>query len=138
MKLSFLKLFDNNLSKYFTFKITSCMQWLFWIIYQNYRGLVLAFAAHFLHHFSIKMFFIWYFIYGQSFNVIPFFPSYQTKCVVEFLFRQLMSSWTLRFIFDHPLKQWTIGRKKGKDRNKEIWISRERNEIFRRHKKHFS
>ena len=26
------------------------------------------------------------------------FSGYQTKCVIEFLFRQLMTSWTLRFI----------------------------------------
>ena len=39
------------------------MQWLFWVIYQNYKevcglGQAFGFAAHFLHHFSIKMFFI--------------------------------------------------------------------------------
>ena len=36
-KLPFLRLFDNLLSKYLTFKIIPCMQWLFWIIYQNYK-----------------------------------------------------------------------------------------------------
>ena len=40
------------------------------------------------------------------------FTRYQTKCVIEFLFRQLMTSGTLRFIFDHPLKQWPTGRKR--------------------------
>ena len=35
MKLPFLRLFDNHLSKYLAFKIISCMQWLFWAIYQN-------------------------------------------------------------------------------------------------------
>ena len=29
----------------------------------------------------------------------------QTKCVIEFLFRQSMTSWTLKFVFDHLLKQ---------------------------------
>ena len=48
----FVRLFDNPLSKYFTFKIISCMQWLFWVIYQYYRGLGLAFAAHSLDDFS--------------------------------------------------------------------------------------
>ena len=67
-----------------------------------------------------------------------FFSRYQTKCVIEFLFRQLMTSWTLRFIFDHPLKQWPTGRKRGKDRNTKIWISSERKELFRWNKKHFS
>ena len=39
---------------------------------------------------------------------------YQTKCVIKFLFKQLMTPLTLRFIFDHPLKQWLTG-KKGED-----------------------
>ena len=43
-----------------------------------------------------------------------FFPRNQTKGVIEFLFRQLMAPSTLRLIFDHPLKQWLTGRKKGK------------------------
>ena len=42
------------------------------------------------------------------------FSRYQTKCVIEFLLRQLMASSTLRFIFDHSLKQWPTGRKKGR------------------------
>ena len=28
-----------------------------------------------------------------------------------------MASWTLRFIFNLPPKQWPTGRKRGKDRN---------------------
>ena len=32
------------------------------------------------------------------------FLRYQTKCVIKFLFRQLMISLTLRFIFLQPLK----------------------------------
>ena len=65
------------------------------------------------------------------------YRQFQTKCVIEFLFRQLMTSWTLRFIFDHPLKQWPTGRKRGKDRNTKNWISREWKELFRWNKKHF-
>ena len=68
----FVRLFDNPLSKYFTFKIISCMQWLFWVIYQYYRGLGLAFAAHSLDDFS-KNVLIWYSIYVQSFNFISLF-----------------------------------------------------------------
>ena len=37
MKLHFLRLFDNFISKYLTFKIISCMQRLFWVIYQTYK-----------------------------------------------------------------------------------------------------
>ena len=45
------------------------------------------------------------------------FSGYQTKYFIEFLFRQLMTSRTLRIIFDHPPKQWPTGRKEVKDRN---------------------
>ena len=53
------------------------MQWLFWVIYENIkRRLGLGFGTHFLHDFSMKMFLIQYSINGQSFSVIPFFPSH--------------------------------------------------------------
>ena len=59
------------------------------------------------------------------------FSRYQTKCFIDFLFRQLMTSHTLRFVFDHPQKQWPTGRKRGKDRNRKNWeISWERKELF--------
>ena len=46
---------------------------------------------------------------------------YDVPCRVgEFLFRQLMLSWTLRSIFDRPPKQWPTGRKRRKDRNTKI------------------
>ena len=41
------------------------------------------------------------------------FSRYQTKCIIKFLSRQLMS-WTLKFILDQALKQWLTGRKEGK------------------------
>ena len=43
------------------------------------RGLLLAFGAHFVHYFLMKMFLIQYSINGQSFNIIPFFPSQDIK-----------------------------------------------------------
>ena len=43
------------------------------------RGLGLGFGTHFLHDLSMKMFLIQYFINGQSFNVITFFPSQDIK-----------------------------------------------------------
>ena len=50
------------------------------------RGLGLAFGTHFLHNFSIKIFFIEYSINGQSFNVIPFFlPEISNKMCYEVL-----------------------------------------------------
>ena len=66
------------------------------------------------------------------------FTTYQTKCVIKFLFRQLMTLQSLRFIFDQPLKQWLTGRKWWEDGNTKNWISREQKELFRWNKKHFS
>ena len=65
------------------------------------------------------------------------FLRYQTKCVVKFLFRQLMMSQTLRIIFDQPLKQWLTGRKRGEDGNIKNWISQKRKELFIWNKKTF-
>ena len=42
------------------------------------------------------------------------FSGYQIKFVIEFLFRQLMMARTLRFIFDHPSKQWPQIEKEGR------------------------
>ena len=45
---------------------------------------------------------------------------YQTKCVIKFLFRQLMMSCALRFFLDQPLNQSLTGRKRGEDENTKI------------------
>ena len=102
------------------------------------RGLALAVDAHFLHDFSIKMFLIWYSYNGQSSNVTPYFLRKISKCVIRLLLPQLMMSWILRFFLDQPLKEWLTGRKRGKDKNTKTWISRERKDLFRWNKKHFS
>ena len=60
-----------------------------------------------------------------------YFSGYQTKRAIEFLFRELMTSWTLRFIFDHVEKE-------GRREIQKNWISREQKEHFRWNKKHFS
>ena len=39
------------------------------------------------------------------------FSRYQTKCVIKFLFTQLMTSLIFRFFLDQPLKQWLTGEK---------------------------
>ena len=63
------------------------------------------------------MFLFHYSTNRQSFNVILFFFSrYQTKRV-KFLIRQLMTSQTLRFIFDYLLKHSLTGKKGQEDRN---------------------
>ena len=40
------------------------------------------------------------------------FTRHQTKCVIKLLVRQLMTSCTLRFFLNQPLKQWLRGNKK--------------------------
>ena len=49
-----------------------------------------------------------------KFRFYTFFLRYQTKCVIKFLFRQLMMSLALSFIFDHLLIQWPTGKKEEK------------------------
>ena len=39
------------------------------------------------------------------------FSRSQTKCVIKFLFSQLMTSKTLSFFLDQPLQQWLTGMK---------------------------
>ena len=48
-----------------------------------------------------------------------------------------MTSQTLWFFFNQPVKQWLIGRKRGEDENTQISISWERKELFRWNKKTF-
>ena len=57
--------------------------------------------------------------------------SQDTNNVINFLFRQLMTSGILRFFLDQSLKQWLTGKKRGGDENRKIGISRERKELFR-------
>ena len=47
------------------------------------------------------------------------FSRYQTKCVVKFLSRQLMTSYTLRFILGHHLSN---GRQAEKEERMEVQI----------------
>ena len=48
------------------------------------------------------------------------FSRYQTKCVTKFLLRQLMTSETLGFFLDQPLKQWLTAEKRREDENTKI------------------
>ena len=115
-------LFDNPLSKYLTFKRISCMQWLFWVIYQNYKEVWDELLMHiFCMIFPLKCsLFDTPSMDKVLMSYFFSFSRYQTKCVIEFLFRQLMASSTSRFIFDHPVKQWPTGRKRGKNGNTKI------------------
>ena len=48
------------------------------------------------------------------------FSKYQTKCVIKFLFRQLLMSETLRFFLNQPVKQWLTRKKREEDENTQI------------------
>ena len=121
-KVTFLRLFDNPLSKYLTVKRISCLQWLFWVIFQNYKEVWDQLLVHiFCMIFPKKC----YLFDTQSMNKVsvpqPFsYSRYQTKCITEFLFKQFMVSQTLIFIFDHPQNQWLTGRKRKKNGNTKI------------------
>ena len=102
-------------------------------------GLALAFGTHFLHDFSIKMFFF-NTLSMDKVSISYRFPSQDIKQNV--LKSSYLDSWWChkfifdqRFIFDQPLKQWLREAKRGEDRNTKIWISWERKQLFRWNKK---
>ena len=66
-----------------------------------------------------------------SMSQIVSFSRYQIKCVIKFSFGQMMTSKTLRFLLIQPLKQWLTGKKRSKAENTKIWISWERNSVFK-------
>ena len=74
-----------------------------------------------------------------KFQCYTFFLSQDIKqSVIKFSFRQLITSRTLRFVFNHQLKQWPKRSKSGVDENTKIWISQEWKELFRWNKKYSS
>ena len=107
------------------------MQWLFWVIYPFKKGSKTSLWCIFSAWFSNKNVPYWILYQWTQFQCHKFFPSQDTKQnVIKFLFRQLMTSQALRFIFDQPLKQWLTGKKRGADGNTKNWISWERKAFF--------
>ena len=49
----------------------------------------------------------------------------------------MITSQTLRFFLNQPLKQWLTRKKRGEDENTKIQISQEQKELFRSNKKAF-
>ena len=49
------------------------------------------------------------------------FSRYETKCDIKFLFRQLMTSWTLRFFLRSTSKAMANSEKKREDKNTKIY-----------------
>ena len=91
IKLTFSMLSDNPLSKYFIFKRIFCMQRLLLskIKKRFETSIWCTFSAWFLHEnipYVILSIDKVYLLYLFSFT------GYQTKCVIKFLFRQLMTS----------------------------------------------
>ena len=82
------------------------------------ESLGLAFGAHFVHDFSMKVFCM----YTLSMDKVLMShlissSRYQTKCVIKFLSGQLTMSLTLRFFLNQTLEQWMTGKKRGEDEN---------------------
>ena len=102
------------------------------------RALGLAFRAYFQHNFSIKIFLIYTLSTDKMLIFILFnsFSRYQIKCVIKFLFRQLMMSY--KIYLQSSSKVMANREKRGKDRNWKIRISWARKELFRWDKKYFS
>ena len=63
----------------------------------------------------------------KRYSVVPayLFKISNKMCKLSF-YRQLMTSQTLRFIFNHPLKQWPTGKKGGRQKYKDLNILRTR------------
>ena len=126
LKLTFLMLFDNPLSKYLSFKRNSCIQNLFWIFSRIKKVYGDSFWCTFSAWFFDKNVFYLILYERAKFQChIYSFPRYQTKCIMKFLFSQLMMSQTIRFMLGQHLKQWLTGRKRGEDGNTKTRISRE-------------
>ena len=140
--LTFLRVFDNPLSKYFFLLLKKFLvcNGCFGIFTKIKRGSETSFWCIFSSWFFHKNVFLFNTLWMSKVSVsyLFSFPRYQTKCIIKFLYRQLMMSQTIRFMLDQPLKQWLTGRKRGEDGNTKIWISREGKELFRWNKKHFS
>ena len=101
------------------------------------RGLGLASGTAWFFHNNVP-----YSIPYQSMDKVSMshlisFSRYQTKCDIKFLFRQLMSSWTLRFFLRSTSKAMVDSEKKREDKNTKIWMSREWKELFRSNKSIF-
>ena len=68
---------------------------------------------------------------GTKFQCHTFFPSQDIK---QNVLSSYLGNWwrhkLLRFIFDHPLKQWPTGRKRGKDGKRKIWYLENEKSFF--------
>ena len=123
------------------------MQWLFWVVYQNIKGSGTSFWCTFSVWFFHKN--VPYLILYQwtKFQCHTFFPSQDIKQNV--LLSSYLDSWWRHKLFhwiykvnkiflNQPLKQWLTGKKRGKRKNTQIWISWEWEEPCKLNKKHFS
>ena len=58
------------------------------------------------------------------------FSRYLTKCVIKFLFRQLMTSEILSFFLDQPLRQLLTGKKERKTKIQKFEYLENENSFF--------
>ena len=66
-----------------------------------------------------------------SMSYLISFSRYQTKCFIKFLFRQLMTSKTLRLFLDYQHKAMADREKREENKNTKNWITQQGKELFR-------
>ena len=95
------------------------------------RGLGLASGTAWFFHNNVPYSILYRSMDKVQMSHLISFSRYQTECDIKFLFRQLMSSWTLRFLLRSTSKAMADSEKKREDKNTKIWMSREWKELFR-------
>ena len=137
-KLTFLRLFDNPLSKYLVLKRISCMQWLFGLFSKIKKGSGTSFWCTFSAWPFLKNVLHLILYQRTTFQCHNSFLSQHIKHNV--LFSSYLDSWwrhKFKVFLESTSKAMADREKRGEDKYTKIWISRERRELFRWNKKHF-
>ena len=83
IKLNFLRLFGNPFSKYLIFKRISQVQWLFWVIQQNEKGIWGQLLVH---------------IFCKNVPYIILYQGLKFQCHIFFLFQDIKQNVLLSFL----------------------------------------
>ena len=94
------------------------------------RGLGLASGTAWFFHNNVPYSILYQSMDKVSMSHLISFSRYQTKCDIKFLFRQLMTSWTLRFFLRSTFKAMANSEKKREDKNTKIYECLENEKSF--------
>ena len=128
IKLNFLRLFDNPLSKSLISQTICFLQWLFWFIYQNEEGVsctgIQCIISAWFFHKNVPYLILFHLTKFQC-HIFSFWR-YQTKCAIKFLFRQLLTSYLFMMTIAESFIKAMADRKKlkGSWKYKHLNISR--------------